>query len=286
MCLLKPIGKNYARVAMVCAAFIMLSACNHDAPIVAENQTDTSLEATWMAVPVENSTPVQKVEQEYPQTSRLSLQLTGTGNFHEDEASASMTQKDWMGLFLSKDQQWYIRSTKLHLSRVHDPVSDDDESQRSGWYISTSDKDSCLLLAAGTTIWKEGEVPVVPIQGLTLYPGDSAVFEFLGIQYKMEATGRKLTGESGVVTVEDFRLFLYAVINGQEQKALLVAQPNLNETMIQVMFAGDMDGDGRLDLLLDTYSHGNGTQPTLYLSNTAPSGEWIAPVGFYTVTGC
>lgn len=283
---LKPIGKNYACVLMAYTAFIMLSACNHDAPTVAENQSDASLEATWMAVPVENPTPIQKVEQEYPQASQMSLQMTGTGNFHEEEVSASMAEQKWMGLFLSDERQWYISATELHLSRVYDPVADDEESQRSGWHISTSNKDSCLLLVVGTASWKEGEVPVVPIQGLTLYPGDSIVFEFQSISYKMEASGRKMTSETGEVTVEDYRLFLYATIDGQEQKVLLAAQPTFNENMIQVMFAGDMDGDGRLDLLLDTSSHYNNTQPTLYLSKAAPSGELIAPVGFYSATGC
>lgn len=53
-----------------------------------------------------------------------------------------------------------------------------------------------------------------------------------------------------------------------------------------ILWAGDLDADGRLDLLLDTSNHYNIDEMQLYLSSQAREGELVAPAATFSATGC
>ena len=54
----------------------------------------------------------------------------------------------------------------------------------------------------------------------------------------------------------------------------------------KVLFAGDLDRDGRVDLLIDTTDHYNLSRPTLFLSSAAKQGQHVAEVAQQSITGC
>ncbi|HEY4555320.1 MAG TPA: hypothetical protein VIG68_02630, partial [Lysobacter sp.] len=51
-------------------------------------------------------------------------------------------------------------------------------------------------------------------------------------------------------------------------------------------FAGDLDRDGHLDLILDATDHYNLSRPTLYLSTQAADGELVRRVAEHEAVGC
>lgn len=53
-----------------------------------------------------------------------------------------------------------------------------------------------------------------------------------------------------------------------------------------LMFAGDLDRDGKLDLLFDATDHYNVSRPTLFLSSQAGPGELLGEVVAYESIGC
>ena len=53
-----------------------------------------------------------------------------------------------------------------------------------------------------------------------------------------------------------------------------------------LLFAGDLDGDGRVDLLIDTSDSKLMSRPTLYLSGAAKDGEQVHEVASQLVLGC
>ncbi len=114
------------------------------------------------------------------------------------------------------------------------------------------------------------------------------MFSFLGIDYKLFATGRKkkVQEDPEAFEVWNYKLFMTASKGGYQITQLLVAQPNFDEKMIEVLFAGDIDGDEMLDLIIDTSPHYNATSPTLYLSKPADKKELVKPVGVHTSVGC
>jgi len=59
-----------------------------------------------------------------------------------------------------------------------------------------------------------------------------------------------------------------------------------SEASPQVLWAGDLDHDGRLDLYLDLTDHYNVSRPTLFLSSAAAPGELVAQVASHVSMGC
>ena len=59
-----------------------------------------------------------------------------------------------------------------------------------------------------------------------------------------------------------------------------------NDAPVRILWAGDLDRDRRLDLLLDLSDHYNLAQPTLFLSADAPKGSIVIAVAKHRSTGC
>lgn len=54
----------------------------------------------------------------------------------------------------------------------------------------------------------------------------------------------------------------------------------------QLLWAGDLDGDRRLDLLIDLTWHYNLSQRMLFLSSVAAPGRLLRKVGLFETIGC
>ena len=54
----------------------------------------------------------------------------------------------------------------------------------------------------------------------------------------------------------------------------------------RVQWAGDLDGDGIYDYLIDMHTHYNVSEPTLFLSTYAQDGEVVGVVAVFRTVGC
>lgn len=59
-----------------------------------------------------------------------------------------------------------------------------------------------------------------------------------------------------------------------------------NDGPVQLLFAGDLDRDGELDLIFDVSDHYNVLRPTLFLSSPAAADELLHQVAQFTQVGC
>jgi hypothetical protein len=211
--------------------------------------------------------------------------LLTTGEFHEDEVSKEDINRSWYGLFMNKDG-YYLDSTGITTKRVQDAVGDE-EGQATGWDVKTSNTDTSLLLIAGVDgLSKRTIVPAV-LSKQEILPGEKVSFTYNGIVYTLYATGDKKkdpNGDSYIIT--SYQLFLKATINGAERRQLLTAARILDDTMITVLFAGDIDGDTIPDLIINTSWHYNAEAPTLYLSKPAHKTQLLKIVGMHVNVGC
>jgi len=55
---------------------------------------------------------------------------------------------------------------------------------------------------------------------------------------------------------------------------------------LRLIWAGDLDGDGKLDLLVDITNHYNGSGSALFLSSKAKSGEIVGLAAKLETVGC
>ena len=81
------------------------------------------------------------------------------------------------------------------------------------------------------------------------------------------------------VLQESFRCFY--VEEGTEGRKVMPS-----DEMPKVIWSGDMDGDGKIDLLLQMSDHYNMSRICLYLSSLAPAGQLVALAGEHITVGC
>jgi hypothetical protein len=208
-----------------------------------------------------------------------------TGQFHEEEVSMDDVGRSWYSLFRNKEG-YYLDSTGLIIKSVNDPVADD-EGQATGWDIKTNNTDTSLLLIAGIEgLSKRTIVPAV-LSKQKVLPGEKVTFTYNGIVYTLYATGdKKKDPDSESWPITSYQLFLKATINGVERRQLLVAAREFDDYMVEVLFAGDIDGDTIPDLIIDTSFHYNAEAPTLYLSKPADKTQLLKIVGMHVSVGC
>lgn len=211
--------------------------------------------------------------------------LSGYNSFHGGEVALDWGKYHWKGLFKSSGG-YYIASTNLVIKKAHDDMLDN-EGQATGVAVKKSVKDSALLLFSGITGITNRPVEQINIKSTELLPGQSTMFTNNNIIYTLYAKGnRKYDIATKDYVITNYRLFIKAVINGKLFDQMLASAPRFDDALTQILFVGDIDGDGLPDLILDTTNDYNVEQPTLYLSKPATNGNLLKVMGLHIVTGC
>lgn len=263
-----------------------LTACNNSSrQIITENQMAAGNTSSTKTVS-DNDTIVYDYYS-FPIDSTFTTQVLTVGTFHGDEVWENADKLKWFGLFQNKEG-FYVAETKLKTKRVNDGIVDENENEKTGWDVQTVNKDTSIILIEGVNFLTPRNVQQAVLSKEQIFPGDTLRINYLGIDYEIFATGgkKKVQGDPDWFDVWNYKLYLTATIKGQLHKNLLVAQPNFDDQTINLIFAGDIDGDGILDLIIDTSRHYNATSPTIYLSKPADNGEVVKPIGGHTSVGC
>lgn len=235
---------------------------------------------------------VQNVVSElYPSEEEMPLEALITGVLHDEEATKEMENTGWFGIFKDRDK-YYITPTTVKIDRAFDPIADDNEDDPSGWTgweVSTVNIDDALILISGDTRLPEGEIDYDPmLWGIVVGVGGDMEFEFKNIVYKLFATGDEAPYDSnpGETVYKNYRLFIQAKIGDKVKTQMLAATPYFDDASFEIMFVGDIDNDGIMDLIIDTHNHYNVYRPTVYLSSFADEEEIMKPVAMHRSMGC
>ena len=246
------------------------------------DEKETAAIDTLKTTEIKSPDSIRYVET-YPVDSLLTTKILPPGTFHNDEVEPNADKINWIGLFKGKDG-FYLSSTKIKLENIYDAVLDEDESQKTGWEVTTDRTDSCYILIEPMPYLKAMPVREAPLKK-EINPKEKVTFQYLGIEYTIFAVGG-IRYENQAPAVYNYKLYLTAIINGQKVTDLLVSTPIFDDNMIQILFAGDIDGDQKLDLIIDTSCDYNAVTPTLYLSKPSDEGHLVKPVGSHTSVGC
>jgi len=235
----------------------------------------------------EEEEPIEYDDAYFPNDSTFTAKVLTVGFFHGDEVWESANKEKWLGLFKNKTG-YYIAATQIKTKRVHDAIVDEHEHEKTGWNVKTENADTSVLLFEQVDFITPRGVQQAHLPRNKVWPGDTLHINYLGIDYYLFATGgkKKFQDDPEWFDVWNYKLYLSATINGKKQESLLIAQPNRNDYNIRLIFAGDIDGDGILDLIIDASRHYNVTSPTIYLSKPAVNGEIVVPFGGHTSVGC
>jgi len=214
--------------------------------------------------------------------SKLPIKLLETSEgFHGDEVTAQ-TGDVWLGLFRSGERH-YLRSTKIVVSLVNDPIVDE-ENEKTGKSVATKIKDPPVFLIKSPHTFREAVVPTLfsapePDESTSLNNGDERTFSYRGTSYRLfipqSGSGEKFLSE-------DSRLLL---TDGKHTQVLRTLD-RCDDCGWSLHWVGDLDMDGKLDFYMDLNSHYNVSDKRLFLSSFAGPGELVKYVGNFTTVGC
>ncbi|MBI1807320.1 MAG: hypothetical protein HYR76_09755 [Ignavibacteria bacterium] len=207
------------------------------------------------------------------------FQLLFVGNYHAGEISAN-SGETWYGLFPS-ESGYELLATKIMVKAAHDIIVDQDPSQQSGLKVSVDQPSRPLFLVKGPFPFKNGSIKSVfsghqyltSIHHLILNLGDT-------IQYNLTTTGELIEGHSS------FTNFKVNLTFGKIHQTVATMRGTDEDGPPSILWAGDLDRDGKLDLLLDLTNHYNASEPTLFLSSQATEGKLVAKVASHRSVGC
>lgn len=225
-----------------------------------------------------------------PSAAPTTMSLLTTGQFHDDEVTARSGEV-WLGLFPTGNDGYELRRTTLKVKTVFDSVLDADEGPFSGKEVAVVDARAPLFLLKTGGRLRPRAVP-------TAFVGDEehpAADMYLGTQSHVRLA---LQGAEYRLTVhDDDAREGQPPSPGLPQRATLrlhigaISQPlfsmtSHDEATWKLLWAGDLDGDGKLDLLLNLSTHYNVSTRRLFLSSGAKKGQMVGEVAVFETVGC
>lgn len=206
--------------------------------------------------------------------------LQPLGVFHDGEATAR-NGEDWLALQVTPARTALV-ITDARVQRVHDDLMDA-EGTDTAEEVSTRVRDAMFLvrgpgLRAGTvaTAWTGVEPMRLPTEPFDL--------KLRGATYRLRLDCVSRAANCRLVLRNGARMqVLVELPAGRYDDGSVMLG---DDAAPALLFAGDLDHDGRLDLILDTTDHYNVHQPTLFLSSGAAPGDLVRQVALHRSTGC
>jgi hypothetical protein len=208
------------------------------------------------------------------------------GSWHGNEVTAQ-DGEIWLALVKNKGT-YSLQEERISVTLVEDAVLDTPPA-KTGKKISLPDGINAIVLLRNIPGLKAGPVVSAEIIDRNFAAGEPTAILFNGMTYELviacdtepsveEYTDCPLVLSGGGKTQQ---LMIYPVFRPGEALQGIASDANP-----QVVWAGDLDRDGHLDLIIDLTNHYNVAAPTLLLSTQAEEGEIVHPVAEFRTTGC
>lgn len=207
------------------------------------------------------------------------------GTYHDDEVMEDVEKLVWFGVYRGLANGLEIAEANLKGERVNDGIMDG-EDEASGWEISDMNRENAIFYVTGLDYLSAQESEELSLDEYTVYPGQEQDFIFQEGTLTLYAEGESEKVDDYYTAVSDYKLFASAIIEGEEIEDLLIEYSGFDDSMVSILFVGDIDGDGFPDLLTNNTYHYNVSIPTLYLSRPAKSGYLYKLVASHNSVGC
>jgi hypothetical protein len=217
-------------------------------------------------------------------TQARSTELLETGVFHGEEVTAQ-TGERWLGLHVA-DENSTLLSYRLIVTPAHDGVVDD-EDQKTGKEVGVDLPLKPVFLVKGAAMLSGGPVSTVferanPDQSLQkISPIKLKIAE---ASYELKVVGF----EDGAKCYEPGlpRNAKLVLASGETTQVLYSLEECGNDPSWYLVWAGDLDRDGKLDLYVDVTQHYNVSNRKLFLSSQARNGDLVKEVAEFVTGGC
>jgi hypothetical protein len=217
--------------------------------------------------------------------AQSAIHIITPGSFHGDEVPAD-TPGSWFALVRDGGGA-SLQPVLVSVTAVRDEIVDD-IGETTGRRVDVSPKLEALVLVKGLASLRPGPVSTTLVEQridethLDAHSSNvSYRFVVLCGDTYLIAGQRQQECELRIrsQSVEQ-SLFTYGTYFEGDHRLWASGLPP------SVVWAGDLDGDGRLDILLNTSNHENVNEMRLYLSSTATFGRLVSEVARFEHVGC
>lgn len=188
------------------------------------------------------------------------------GSYHGYEVKA-FDGDVWIGLY-EMDSGCYLKMAVLRVEEVSDPYLDREDEQ-TGRRVSAThcNEESLFLLRPVDTVFQEGDVETALVSSPVLLPDTTLSLGEFGSLFTT-AKGLFLTDGETVQRLSD----VYTEPYGEH---------------VMVVWAGDLDGDGLADVMLDDQPHyAYNRRLILFLSSESDERTLVREVAEFVAIGC
>ena len=208
------------------------------------------------------------------------IQLLQVGTFHGGEVSAESGEV-WLGLY-STPGRYALIPLRITVETVYDPFVDN-AGEKTGRVVSVEKQTAPLFLIKGLNTPKRKFIRTLSAEGAILSPGKSLDLRLDGKnESHLTAYGEGEIGPNGFTSLENYSLELSKGHLSQE----LVAYSSTNSAIPILLWAGDLDGDNQLDLVINAAPrYAVSSAPMLFLSSMAKEGYLVQRVAISVATG-
>lgn len=212
--------------------------------------------------------------------ARPDVSLLSVGNFHKGEVRASSGER-WMGLVKNgPESAWQF--FPVEVQSVKDPLLDG-EDQKSGTEVKVLSGEPLFLIRG--------------VEGLARKKVKTARFNPLGPmladQTPIQLSCQDCKGSLSLRIIDvkrgggDVGRSSRLVLEGEGISQILYEWPEgFDDQHCELIWAGDLNGDGKIDLLMNLSDHYNVNEMTLLLSLKRPRGSLVEKVAVFRTTGC
>lgn len=206
------------------------------------------------------------------------ISLIEPGSYHGNELRSGVAG-NWLAL-VRHGTGYAWQTVAVRVVKERDEIVDGDGPAETGKRAEIIGGDEAVLLLRGLPDVLGTVIQPVITQERSLGAHESLPIEFSATRHLLRVTGTDpkadVLGKGSTLELSD----------GTKRQVLYSLPEGGDEPDWSVLWAGDMDGDGRLDLYVNVTNHYNVTNHTLFLSSLAKPGELVGRAGVVTKTGC
>ncbi len=255
--------------------------CSNNLSTAELSPVDSSIEHASISDVVIEKDSAEKVDF-YPVYNQDSLPLKMLLNdvYSDVELMPLIRKYNWWALETdSSETNFNLIKANIKLERTHEPMGDEKDSS---WLrITNANTTSAIFYVAGSNKIKSHKVKALSNSPLRIMPGEKKMFNFNNDSYTLIATGSLDSNQYGI-HASNYSLF----VENSGISTLLSSAPYFDDAMIEILFIGDIDGDGKLDFLIDKSNKYSYREYCLYLSSYAAKGECVRLVAGKQTMGC